>query len=208
MDIENLLIKHSAMIVVVGAAVIILNVLIYGFGVSRLDHFAGELKKKVEVNRTVLAKTLVKRDKLVQTARRVENDRDVIAKLNNDVFKTRGSRLVSVQEEIQELAEKNHLETRTISYSYSTYPNSARLAKGWKHHYEKISMNIPLSGTYPSIKSFISDLQTSDQFLMVDALALSSSTQSGVMLKVNLSVETYFVMQPSGKSGRTGGTGT
>lgn len=208
MDIENFLIKRSGMIVMVGAAVIVANALIYGFGVSRLDHFAGELKNKVEANKIVLVRTREKKDKLLQTARRVKNDSDIIAKLSDNLFKTRASRLVQVQETIQEIVEKNHLKVKTISYTYSEYPSSRGLAKGWKHAYEKISMTVPLSGTYPAIKSFISDLQASDQFLIVDALALSSSTQSGVLLRVNLSVETYFVRPPREKTGKASGAKT
>ncbi len=192
MNVERFLARRLPLILGIGGGIILLNLGVYLFGVSRLDKFAQGVKDKVAANRRVLKSSEDQSKTLSASVERVQTDKKVIGELSDKIFETRSKRLVTVQTEIQKLITANKLDMQTISYGYKTYP-SKRDKEGWEHRYLKVSMQIPLTGTYPEIKKFIHDLQASPQFFIIDQLSLSSSAQGGVELKVNLAVSTYFI---------------
>ncbi len=205
MNIERFVLKRLTLILGIGAGVIFLNLVVYLFGVSRLDQFARDVKGKVTTNRRVLKESEDRSKTLSSSVERVRTDKKVIGDLSDKVFETRHKRLVTVQTEIQNLIDTNNLQMQTISYGYKMSPDREDKAD-WGHRYLRVSMQIPLTGTYPAIKKFIQDLQASPQFFLIDELSLSSSAQGGVQLKINLAVSTYFMATGEEEGGaRKGG---
>ncbi len=202
MNIERFILKRLALILGIGAGVVFLNLAVYFFGVSRLDQFARDVKGKVTANRRILKESEDRSQTLASSVERVRTDKKVIGDLSDKVFETRHKRLVTVQTEIQHLIDSNNLQMQTISYGYKLFPDRKDKAD-WGHRYFRVSMDIPLTGTYPEIKKFIQDLQASPQFFLIDELSLSSSAQGGVQLKINLAVSTYF-MSTGEEEGGTG----
>ncbi len=192
MNAERFVTRRLPLILGIGGGIILLNLGVYLFGVSRLDKFAQGVKEKVAANRRVLKSSEDRSKTLSASVERVRTDKKVIGELSDKIFETRSKRLVTVQTEIQKLINANNLDMQTISYAYETFP-PPKDKEGWEHSYLKVSMQIPLTGTYPEIKKFIHDLQASPQFFIIDQLNLSSSAQGGVQLKVSLGVSTYFI---------------
>ena len=192
MNAERFLTRRLPLILGIGGGIVLLNLGVYLFGVSRLDKFAQGVKDRVASNRRVLKSLEDQSKNLSASVERVQTDKKVIGQLYDKIFETRSKRLVTVQTEIQKLITANNLDMETISYAYKIFP-PPREKEGWEHRYLKVSMQIPLTGTYPEIKKFIHDLQASPQFFLIDQLSLSSSAQGGVQLRVNLAVSTYFI---------------
>ena len=66
----------------------------------------------------------------------------------------------------------------------------------------KFTAEVTLVGEYADIRRFLYEVETSEEFIIVEKVALSqpNATQGGGQLEVALSVSTYFLSDP-----RTGG---
>jgi Tfp pilus assembly protein PilO len=122
---------------------------------------------------------------------RLAANRKVMEELRDKVLLTQEQRLVAVQTELQRLVDANGLDLQNVGYAYESIP---RPPQGpWANRYVRLTVQLPLSGTYPAVKAFIRDLLASPHFFSVDELALSGGTQTGVLLRMNLQVSTAFL---------------
>lgn len=194
MNVENLLRKKLSIVLGLSAALVAVNLLVYFFGVSNLEKYTRNIKERVGRNEAQV-KALEAQDKEVSdTVSRLRNDKKVVADLAGKILQTRAQRLVGMQTELQKLCDARGLQVNTISYGYSFTPPVGKSA--WERRYLQMAMQIPLAGPYQEVKGLIKDLQDSPQFFVVDDLSLSSDTQGGVLLKMQLRVVTYFVAAP------------
>ncbi len=207
MNVERLMASKFTVFLWSGLVLLLLNTGVYIFGVARLGHFAQVVKGKVSANGNVLKEIEAEKAQLALKIEGIRNDRRVTNKLAKNVFKTQGSRMVTLQKTLQHLIDSNHLNSKTISYSYKRFPGRKERTSGWEHSYVRVDMQLPLSGPYAGIKGIIHDLQASPQFFVVGALSLSSSTEGGAELNVSLSLSTYFIDNPGGyrEAGKKGG---
>lgn len=194
MNVDRILLKRLPLLLALGTAGLVFNLLLYVFGVSRLDVYTRNLKATVEANRGRLQELESRTRALEETALRIRKNRQVITDLSEKVLLTPESRLVAAQEEIEKLVEANQLELQSLSYAYETYPKASEGA--WPRRYVKVTLNLPLSGTYPAMKAFVRALLNSPHFFTVEEMALAGSTQGGPTLRMNLLVSTLFVAGP------------
>ncbi|MGC8763511.1 MAG: GspMb/PilO family protein [Acidobacteriota bacterium] len=194
MNLDRILLKRLPLLLLLGTAGVVVNLLIYAFGVSRLDVYTRRLKSSVEANRVRLQELEGRTRSLEETAVRLRKDREVIGDLAEKVLLTPEARLVAAQEEIQRLVEANQLELQSLSYTYETLPKASEGA--WPRSYVKVTLTLPLSGTYPAMKSFVRALLNSPQFFTVEEMALAGNSQGGPTLRMNLLVSTLFVAGP------------
>jgi len=189
-NVDGLIQKRVPLILSVAAALVAVNLAVYFLAVSNLDkHTKGTKAKVVQLREQV--KALEKQDKQVSgTVSRIKMDRQVVDDLAGKVLTTRSQRLVTMQNELQKLLESHRLQTDAISYSYDTFPKQE---SSWGRRYLKMTMQIPLGGAYQDIKGFIKEAQESPQFLLLEDVSLSSSTQAGAALRMNLIISTYFI---------------
>jgi len=190
-NLDQILFRRLALVLGAGTAVVALNVGLYAFGVSKLDAHTKAMKETVEANRKALREMEAEHKKLSEAAERLVVNRKVMEELRDKVLLTQEQRLVAVQTEIQRLVEANGLDLQNVGYSYELLPRPP--LGPWANRYLRLTVQLPLGGTYPAVKAFIRDLLASPQFLSVDELALSGGTQTGVLLRMNLQVSTAFV---------------
>lgn len=191
MNLDRILMKRLPVLLALGAAGVVVNLLLYVFGVSRLDVYTRNLKASVEANRARLQELEGRTRSLEESALRLRKDREVLADLAEKVLLTPEARLVAAQEEIQKLVEANQLELQSLSYAYEVVPKASE--GSWTRRYVKVTLTLPLSGTYPAMKAFVRDLLSSPQFFTVEEMALGGNSQGGPMLRMNLVVSTLFV---------------
>lgn len=194
MNLDRVLLKRLPLLLALGTVGVVLNLLLYALGVSRLDVYTRNLKATVEANRTRLQELEGRTRSLEESAARLRKDREVITDLAEKVLLTPEVRLVAAQEEIQKLVEANQLDLQSLSYTYEAIPKA--FEGSWPRRYVKVTLTLPLSGTYPAMKAFVRALLNSPQFFTVEEMALAGNSQGGPTLRMNLVVSTLFVAGP------------
>lgn len=195
MRLERFIYRRFALLVSICLAIVAVNLALYFTAISRLDRFSRDTKTKVADNRVKLREAEKRNKAISASVENVRVDRQVVGDLADKILMTRGQRMVMVQKELESLIQKNQLTMDNVGYSYAVLPRNEKA--NWGHRYVKLDMQVPLSGTYPQLKRLLQDLQESPSFLLVDAIGLSSGSQGGLQLRLNLSVSTYFVATDS-----------
>jgi len=190
LNIDSLIQKRLPLVLGVAAGLVAVNLAVYFLAVSNLDKHTKSTRVKVAQLREQV-KDLEKQDREISaTVSRIKKDRQVVDDLAGKVFTTRAQRLVTVQTELQKLLESHRLQADSINYSNEIFP---QLESEWGRRYLKMGMQVPLTGAYQDIKAFISEAQSSPQFFLLEDVNLSSGSQGGAMLRMNLTLSTYFV---------------
>jgi Tfp pilus assembly protein PilO len=197
--LDDLIRKRLGTLLAVGAAVVVANLVLYFTVVQRMDHSAESAKDTVSRNRKVIRELEGREKAAAATVERVTRDKQVLRDLESKVLATRETRLVAAQEELKKIIEGCGILMPNLGYVYQTIPKGREASAGWQRHYVKVSISVPVVGTYPAIKKLIADLQASPQFFLIDDVSLTSQAQGGVELHVNLAVSTYFVL-PAGQA--------
>lgn len=115
---------------------------------------------------------------------RVMGGRQTLETFYQDVLSTKRDRMTAFQREIREIATKFSIRPDQISYSRYLFP---------KDRMVKFSAVLPLSGSYENLRAFISALENSENFLILEAVNLTDSKEGGVILSLNIAVATYFL---------------
>lgn len=112
----------------------------------------------------------------VQTA-----GKDLVA-LRRDVLSTRPQRMIEAQLEVEELAARFGIPPDRVQYE-----NEVLEEEGL----ERFGMKVPLKGGYASLRKFLQAVETSDEFLVIEQVALEGQPGEQA-LELNITLATYF----------------
>jgi len=101
----------------------------------------------------------------------------------DDVLSTKRLRMMAIQKEIRDIAKKFNISPENISYARQLYE---------KDRIVKFSAVLPLNGPYESLRAFISAIERSENFIIIESVALTDSKEGGVILGLNIAVATFF----------------
>jgi len=101
----------------------------------------------------------------------------------DEVLSTKRQRMLAIQKEIRDIAKKFNISPESIAYARASNKNDPIV---------KFSANIPLNGPYESLRAFISAVERSENFLIIESVTLTDSREGGVILSLNIVVSTYF----------------
>jgi len=110
------------------------------------------------------------------------NDRDV-ARLYEEYFSTEAERFTRVITEVKRLARQAGLDPTSISYPSEDLDE-------WGLERRRIVFSV--QGSYDQLRTFINFLELSNQFLTLDSVSLSGSSDSDAALSISLTVSTVF----------------
>jgi len=113
----------------------------------------------------------------------LEKSRDDMKRLAGDVLSTRQRRMIGVQLEIAKLAREFGIALDRVRYENEPLDNGAL---------ERFAIVVPLSGGYSSLRKFIQSVESSDNFLVIERVALGSGKSTDV-LELNITLATYFI---------------
>jgi Tfp pilus assembly protein PilO len=125
----------------------------------------------------------------------VQVDED-LTRLRRDVLQTRDRRMISVQEELYELAQDFN-----INIDQVTVQNEILEREG----IDRFAMTVPLRGGYANLRRFIQAVEESDTFLVVERVGLVEGAEGGVLLQLNITLATYFDLPGFDREARGGG---
>jgi Tfp pilus assembly protein PilO len=113
----------------------------------------------------------------------LEKARADLEHLRHDILATKNRRMVDVQLELARLAEQFGINLEQVTYEHEILADEGL---------ERFAMVVPLEGGYQNLRSFIQAVEGSDQFLVIERVALGTGKQGGVMLQLNITLATYF----------------
>ena len=113
----------------------------------------------------------------------LEKARDEMKRLAGDVLSTRQRRMIGVQLEINKLARSFGIASDQVHYENESVDNGAL---------ERFGSVVPLAGGYADLRKFIQAVESSDNFLVIERVALGSGKSSDV-LELDITLATYFI---------------
>lgn len=113
-----------------------------------------------------------------------------LARLRSDVLSTRVERMVDVQRELERLCREFRIDLDSVNYDNEELPEEGL---------ERFAMIVPLEGGYANLRRFLQAVEDSENFLVVERVALGEGKEGGVMLMLNITLAAYFDAPPGTK---------
>lgn len=113
----------------------------------------------------------------------LEKARDEMKRLAGDVLSTRQRRMIGVQLEITKLARSFGISSERVQYENQPVDDGAL---------ERFGSIVPLTGSYADLRKFIQAVESSDNFLVIERVALGSGKSTDI-LDLNITLATYFI---------------
>ena len=106
-----------------------------------------------------------------------------LATLRKDVLSTKDRRMVRVQLELAELTRQFGVALERVDYR-----NDVLAGEGLEYY----AMIVPLEGGYTNLRKFIEAVEESEEFLVIESVALDQAKDGGSLLQLNITLATYF----------------
>jgi hypothetical protein len=116
--------------------------------------------------------------------------------LKTDVLSTRPRRMISVQAELEQLTNSFQINLEQVQYENENLPEEGLV---------RFAMVVPLQGGYQNLRNFLSAVEESDKFLVIERVALGTGPEGGVILQLNITLATYFELPQGQMRASTGG---
>ncbi len=129
---------------------------------------------------------------------RVLTGRQSLELFYSEILSRKSERLISFQREIREIAGRFNINLETIGYRNEPFPED-KVAK--------FTATMPLTGSYENLREFVDTIERSENFIVIEAIQLTSSKEGGVILSLLIQLSTYFVDEEIGQDDRSGARG-
>ncbi|HKY31442.1 MAG TPA: type 4a pilus biogenesis protein PilO [Candidatus Polarisedimenticolia bacterium] len=116
---------------------------------------------------------------------RVQKGSEELQRFYESVLSSKAERMISFQKEIRDIAKQFRIDLKSIAYSTEPAPTKDKIAR--------FSAQMPLTGSYESLREFIETIEKSHQFIIINSIALSNSKEGGVILGLGIQLSTYFL---------------
>ena len=113
----------------------------------------------------------------------LEKARDDMKHLAADVLSTRQRRMIGVQLEIAKLAREFGIALDRVQYETDTLDEGAL---------ERFAIVVPLTGGYSNLRKFIQSVESSDNFLVIERVALGTGKVQDIV-EMQITLATYFI---------------
>lgn len=203
LNLDRLVRRWFAKVAGLCLAVLALNAAVYVFGVARLGRRAEQEGTASQAGKKALEAEEARSRKVAAQVKVFQDGRAVLETLTRDHLKTQGERMTEAQGALRTLLSEAGLTSDSVTYDYDVVP----MAKGREappRQYLRLRARFKASGSYPQIKTFLVALQASPHFFVAEELALATSSQGAVLINLNATVATYFLLVPA-QAPRAGG---
>jgi Tfp pilus assembly protein PilO len=176
--------EHRRLVLPLGIALVI-NVIIYAFLVYPLSQRVANIAERdAAAERTLLA---ARKEHAGATGTLTGKDRakEELARFYKEVLPQdlpAARRLTLTR--VPDIARRHNVDF--FSTTVAT-PSKARESTLWRY-----TSNVELAGRYRDIRSFIHELETAPEFVVIDDVSLSSDDDEGGFLQLTLQLSTYY----------------
>jgi len=101
----------------------------------------------------------------------------------DEILGTKQRKLVEIEREIATIAKEFNIDPEEVRYETEQVPEG---------RVERFQIVLPLQGDYQNLRRFIARVENSDNFLVIDRIALSGAKEGGSQLQLNVQIGTYF----------------
>jgi Tfp pilus assembly protein PilO len=115
--------------------------------------------------------------------RRFETERGKVDTFFNDLLGAKDSRMVRIQREVRAIAASLGMDPESIAYQ-PEFLDKVGLVR--------FTINVPLVGDYRNLRQFISKIENSENFLIIDSVTLGGSKDGGALLDLSIQLSTFF----------------
>jgi len=175
--------EASGVVFLVFGVLILANVLVTVFVVRpkvvRLRQLTDLSSPQLQVVKTREKEVVEKEDH----RKALEKARDDMKHLAGDVLSTRQRRMIGVQLEVAKLARDYGIALDRVRYENEPLDNGAL---------ERFAIVVPLSGGYTALRKFVQSVESSENFLVIERVALGAG-KSTELLELNITLATYFI---------------
>ena len=168
------------------AAILAVN-LVLRLGAARLDAAVQLLAAEYEAGELKLAETHADWERESEFRSALERAERRVARLHKETLQTRKIRFADIDRELKGLAKKFKLAPTSIKNTAEDLPDFG---------VEGFSTAFPLKGSYENLRRFISHIEGSEQFFIIEKVTLTDSTKKGAELNLQISVATYLELRP------------
>lgn len=176
--------EKTATLVAILAVWLVANVAVAAMVNIPRTEVAQSLRKSIEDSEVKFRQRKEKVDEVRAEYERVRSGQQTLQTFYDQVLSTKRQRMTSVQKEVRDIASKFHITAESINYATDFF-------KGEK--VVKFSAILPLNGSYENLRSFVSSIENSENFLLIDSITLADSREGGVILTLQITLSTYFV---------------
>jgi Tfp pilus assembly protein PilO len=178
-DVRDASLKIAAVLGVVLAANAVFSVLVVRPRVAKYRQLTDLTSPQIQVVKTRETGVVQKE----QYRASLEKSRDDMKHLAADILSTRQRRMIAVQLEIAKLVKEFGIALERVQYENESVDNGAL---------ERFAIVVPLAGGYSNLRKFIQAVETSDNFLVIERVALGAGKSSD-LVELNITLATYFI---------------
>lgn len=180
--------QHGRVILIVLAALVVANVAV------RIGVVNPRAAERVRLENDALPriteyrefKTYVDSKEAFRDA--LEQAKGDLTTLRNDVLSIRHRRMVPVQVEIARLAERFRINLEEVRTENEVLDDE---------ELDYMRMVVPLEGGYENLRQFIQAVENSEEFLVIEQVAIDEATDGSALLELNITLATYFDLPPA-----------
>jgi len=114
---------------------------------------------------------------------RFEGEKAKMETLYQDILGTKDDRMIRIQREVRSIASSLGMDPETIAYQPELLEKVGLV---------RFTISVPLVGDYRNLRQFISKIEKSTHFLIVDSVTLGGARDGGALLNLNIHLSTYF----------------
>ena len=114
---------------------------------------------------------------------RFETEKQKVDTFYNDLLGDKENRMVRIQREVRKIAAGLGMDPESISYQ-PEFLDKVGLVR--------FTVNVPLVGDYRNLRQFITRIENSENFLMIDSVTLGGSKDGGALLDLSIQLSTFF----------------
>jgi Tfp pilus assembly protein PilO len=176
--------EHRRLVVPLGIALVI-NVLIYAFLVYPLSQRVANIAERdAAAERTLLA---ARKEHAAATGMLTGKDRakEELARFYKNIL----------PQDLAAARRLTHTRVPDIARRYNVvfFSNTTlKPSKGRDSSLSRFTSNVELAGRYRDVRSFIHELETAPEFVVIDDVSLSADDDEGGFLQLTLQLSTYY----------------
>jgi Tfp pilus assembly protein PilO len=114
---------------------------------------------------------------------RFESERGKVDTFFGDLLGTKDGRMIRIQREVRGIASSLGMDPESIGYQ-PEFLDKVGLVR--------FSISVPLVGDYRNLRQFISRIENSENFLIIDSVTLGGAREGGALLDLSIQLSTYF----------------
>ena len=121
---------------------------------------------------------------LQDAVERIRNREHTLELFFGQVLAEKSERMVAIQRELRRIAIRHRIDPRKISYTHHAVEDTDDMVQ--------FGASFPLRGGYQALRSFIRDIEHSENFLIIEGVDLTKSRDGGALLSLEIQVSTMF----------------